>query len=235
MPYAGMGCRCVQQTFRTQEFTHMNSTIRRIRPVRVAVAATAALLLAGCGGSGDSEGQQASGSTSSSSPSVSAGASEGAHNAQDVSFAQGMIPHHRQAVEMAALATDRASSPQVKALATRIKGAQDPEIKTMSGWLTAWGEDVPAEGGMDHSGMAGMEGMAGMMSGADMTALEKASGAKFDTEFTRMMIEHHEGAVEMAGTEKAKGQYAPALTMADAIITAQKAEIAEMKGFLGTK
>ncbi|MFM9441778.1 DUF305 domain-containing protein [Streptomyces acidiscabies] len=213
----------------------MNSTIRRIRPVRVALAATAALLLAGCGGSGDSEGQQASGATSASSsasPSGSDGASAGAHNAQDVSFAQGMIPHHRQAVEMAALAADRASSPQVKALATRIKGAQDPEIRTMSGWLTAWGEDVPAEGGMDHSGHSGM---AGMMSGADMTALEKASGAAFDTEFTRMMIEHHEGAVEMAGTEKAKGRYAPALTMADAIITAQKAEIAEMKGFLGKK
>ncbi|PWG10286.1 DUF305 domain-containing protein [Streptomyces sp. V2] len=233
MPYAGVGCCRVQQTFRTQEFTHMHSTVRRIRPVRVAVVATAALLLAGCGG--DSEGQRAGGATSASSsaaPSGSAGASEGAHNAQDVSFAQGMVPHHRQAVEMAALAADRASSPQVKALAERIKGAQDPEIRTMSGWLTAWGEDVPEQGGTDHSGHSGM---AGMMSGADMAALEKASGAEFDTEFTRMMIEHHEGAVEMAGTEKAKGQYAPALALAGAIITAQNAEIAEMKGFLGRK
>ncbi|MDX3384392.1 DUF305 domain-containing protein [Streptomyces niveiscabiei] len=214
----------------------MHSTVRRIRPVRVAVVATAALLLAGCGG--DSEGQRAGGATSASSsasasaPSGSAGASEGAHNAQDVSFAQGMIPHHRQAVEMAALAADRASAPRVKALAERIKGAQDPEIRTMSGWLTAWGEAVPEQGGMDHSGHSGM---AGMMSGADMTALEKASGAEFDTRFTRMMIEHHEGAVEMAGTEKAKGRYAPALALADAIITAQNAEIAEMKGFLGKK
>ncbi|WP_416971893.1 DUF305 domain-containing protein [Streptomyces sp. 4F14] len=210
----------------------MNSTIGRTRPVRVAVVATAALLLlAGCGGGGDSEGHQGSGAAS---PSVSGAASDGAHNAQDVSFAQGMIPHHRQAVEMAALAAERASSPQVKALAGRIKQAQDPEIETMSGWLTAWGEDVPAAG-EDHSGHSGMSGMAGMMSGTDMTALEKASGAEFDAQFTRMMIEHHEGAVEMAGTEKAKGRYAPALTMADAIIAAQNAEIAEMKGLLGKK
>ena len=223
----------------------MNSKFGRIRPAQIAVAAVAALLLTACGGSGDDKGSD--GANSAASPSASAsqggskgtsdGASEGAHNAQDVTFAQGMIPHHRQAVEMAALAADRASSAQVKTLAGRIQKAQDPEIETMSGWLKAWGEDVP-DGKADHSGMAGMEGMsgmAGMMSDADMKKLKAASGAEFDTEFMKMMIEHHEGAIEMAKTEKIKGSYAPALTLSDAIVTAQQAEITEMNGFLGKK
>ncbi|MHC5906826.1 DUF305 domain-containing protein [Streptomyces sp. S6] len=226
----------------------MNSKFGRIRPAQITVAAVAALLLTACGGSGDDK--AGDGANSAVSPSASAaqggskgaseGASEGAHNAQDVTFAQGMIPHHRQAVEMAALAADRASSAQVKTLAGRIQQAQDPEIATMSGWLKAWGEKVP-DGKADHSGMAGMEGMsgmdgmAGMMGAADMKKLETASGAEFDTQFMKMMIEHHKGAIEMAKTEKAKGSYAPALTLSDAIVTAQQAEITEMNGFLGKK
>ncbi|QNP72959.1 DUF305 domain-containing protein [Streptomyces roseirectus] len=217
----------------------MNSKIGRIRPARFAVVAVAAaLLLAACGGGGDDEGSSGADSVASPSVSASASASAGgsasasAHNAQDVAFAQGMIPHHRQAVEMAALAADRASSAQVTSLSGRIQKAQDPEIETMSGWLKGWGEEVPAEGGTDHSGHSGM---AGMMDEADMDKLEKASGAEFDSLFMEMMIEHHEGAIEMAKTEKAKGSYAPALALSDAIVTAQQAEIAEMKGYLAKK
>ncbi|MFI9167908.1 DUF305 domain-containing protein [Streptomyces lincolnensis] len=206
------------------------STTRRV--TAAAVAVTAALLLAACGNDGDSSHEGGHGS-SSSSPSPSASAAAGAHNAQDVSFAQGMIPHHRQALEMAKLATGRASSDKVKDLAARIEKAQDPEIKTMSGWLTSWDEEVPAGSmpGMDHSG--GHSGMPGMMTDKDMADLEKASGQGFDSMFLTMMIEHHEGAVDMAGTEKKSGRYAPATAMADDIITAQTAEITEMNKLLG--
>ncbi|WP_051869613.1 DUF305 domain-containing protein, partial [Streptomyces resistomycificus] len=190
-------------------------------------------------GGDDSGSGHAGGHPSASSPTRSA-ASTGAHNAQDVSFAQGMIPHHRQALEMAALAAGRASSPEVKDLAARIEKAQDPEIRTMSGWLTSWGEDVPASSdgsaesmpGMDHSGRSGAHKMPGMMDGSDMEKLEKASGGDFDTLFLTMMIEHHEGAVDMAGTEKDKGRYGPATSMADDIVTAQTAEITEMNKLL---
>ncbi|WP_326583096.1 DUF305 domain-containing protein [Streptomyces sp. NBC_00481] len=198
----------------------------------VAASATAALVLAACGGDG-ADGHTAGGHGSASS-SASSPTSAGAHNAQDVSFAQGMIPHHRQALEMAGLAADQASSAEVKDLAARVEKAQDPEIETMTGWLKAWGEDVPSGAempGMDHSGGAGMPGM---MGGKDMAELEKASGTAFDTLFLTMMVEHHEGAVEMATAEKKKGAYGPATAMADDIVTAQTAEIAEMKKLLGT-
>jgi uncharacterized protein (DUF305 family) len=202
------------------------------RTALVVATATAALALAACGGDGDGSGQGGHGSSSASAgASASAEATNGSHNAQDVAFAQGMIPHHQQALEMARLAADRAGSTEVKDLAARIEKAQDPEIKTMTGWLTSWGEDVPdAMPGMDHSAHAGMSGM---MSAEDMDKLEKASGRTFDTLFLTMMVEHHKGAVEMATTEKDKGAYGPAKAVADDIVTAQNAEITEMNKLLG--
>ncbi|MFD5397445.1 DUF305 domain-containing protein [Streptomyces sp. NPDC127097] len=194
----------------------------------VAATAASAVVLAACGGK-DSGGPSAHHSPSKSGS--AAGASAGAHNAADVAFAKGMIPHHRQAVEMAGLAAGRASSSQVKELAAKIKQAQAPEIKTMSGWLTAWGEQVPEEmPGMDHMDHSGMPGM---MSAKEMAALKKKSGKGFDTAFMEMMVGHHRGAVKMAGTEKEKGAYGPAKTLADAVIKAQEAEIARMNGLLG--
>ncbi|GHH04836.1 DUF305 domain-containing protein [Streptomyces lanatus] len=201
------------------------------RAALASTATAAALVLAACGGGG---GDDASDTSPSSSSSAGADAAAGAHNDQDVSFAQGMIPHHQQALEMAEMAADRASSAEVKDLAARIRKAQDPEIRTMSGWLKEWGEDVPsAMPGMDHSGHSGGSGMAGMMDQKDMDKLSDASGKAFDTLFLTLMVEHHEGAVEMAGTEKAKGAYAPATKLADAVVTGQTAEIEEMNKLLG--
>ncbi|HLU74720.1 DUF305 domain-containing protein [Streptomyces sp. NPDC059515] len=201
------------------------------RTAAVAAAGAAALVLAACGGN-DADGSSAAGHgdhNATASSSASAPASQGQHNAADAAFAKGMIPHHRQAVEMADLAPGRAQSAEVKKLAADIKKAQDPEIKTLSGWLTSWGEEVPAEGAMDHS----MHGMDGMMTAEEMTELENASGKAFDTAFMEMMIKHHEGAVEMAKTEQADGAYAPAKKMAEEIIASQSAEIEQMNELLG--
>jgi uncharacterized protein (DUF305 family) len=207
----------------------LNRSLAR-RSALVAATAAAALALAACGGSGGSTSGHDMSSMNSGSPSASASASTGAHNAQDVEFAQQMITHHRQAVEMAALAATRASSGEVKTLAAKIKGAQDPEITTMSGWLTSWGESVPEDmTGMGHDMSSDMPGM---MSSDDMAKLGKASGAEFGTMFMEMMTEHHQGAIEMARTEQSKGEYGPARTLAASVVTAQTAEIRQMNGLL---
>nr|WSS73683.1 DUF305 domain-containing protein [Streptomyces sp. NBC_01175] len=206
----------------------MNKNLIR-RTAFVAVAGAASLVLAACGSSDDTSAGH-NGHSPSPSASSSAPASQGQHNAADVAFAKGMIPHHRQAVEMADLAPTRAESTEVKKLADEIKKAQDPEIKTLSGWLTTWGEQVPAEGAMDHS-MHGAGG--GMMTAEEMDKLKNSSGKAFDTAFMEMMIKHHEGAVAMAKTEKADGAFPDAKTMADAIITSQTAEITQMNKLLG--
>jgi len=152
-----------------------------------------------------------------------------AHNDADVEFAQMMIPHHEQAVEMAQLAPDRAESTEVKDLAMQIEDAQAPEIDQMEGWLADWDEEVG--GAMDDSGSTD-HGGSGMMSDQEMTDLEDASGAEFDRLFLEMMLAHHTGAVEMAETEIAEGEFPDALALAEAIKSAQEAEIAGMKTLL---
>lgn len=193
-----------------------------MKRLTLALIATLALVGAACGNDDDNA-------------ALEGGPPPAAHNDADVAFAQGMIPHHEQAVQMSDMALKQAGSPKVKDLATRIKEAQGPEIAQMKGWLQDWNQPMPpAMGGMSGSSgmqMPGMQ-MPGMMSDADMGQLEKLSGAAFDKAFLQGMIGHHEGAVTMAKEEQAKGQFPEAKALAARIIDAQQAEITEMKGLL---
>ncbi len=161
---------------------------------------------------------------------------DAAFNAGDVSFAQGMIPHHQQAVEMATIALDpaRNAGTNVKDLATRIQGAQDPEIQLMTGWLSEWGQPVDGMGAMSMEGMdmADMPGRAGMMTADEMTALEAATGPAFDKLWLDMMVRHHQGAVTMSKTAATDGKSALVKELAAKIVSAQEAEIAEMQKLL---
>ncbi|MFM7211473.1 MAG: DUF305 domain-containing protein, partial [Actinomycetota bacterium] len=134
-------------------------------------------------------------------------------NAADVAFAQGMIPHHRQAIDMAELVPSRGTSPEVAALAQQIAAAQGPEIATMTSWLQAWDQVVPVDMGMDHS-THDMGAMDGMMSADDMERLGGSKGAAFDRMWVEMMIVHHEGALTMAQREVAEGKDPAAVALA---------------------
>jgi uncharacterized protein (DUF305 family) len=148
-------------------------------------------------------------------------------NAADVMFAQMMIPHHEQAVEMSTLAETRASDPQILALAAQISSAQQPEIEKMTAWLQAWGSSV-----MDQDAVMGMgHGMQGILSDAQLAELKAATGSEFDRLFATEMIAHHEGAIEMAKqVENSANSEVSAL--AKNIIASQTAEIAQLKAFL---
>ncbi|MGH3240174.1 MAG: DUF305 domain-containing protein, partial [Spirillospora sp.] len=167
----------------------------------------------------------------SASASPSGGGTQGRHNEQDVMFAQMMIPHHRQAIEMADLAATHAASAEGKKLTADIRRAQDPEIQQLTAWLTGWGATVPAPGtsGMGHMGHGAMDAM---MTAERMKELEGAEGAAFDRAFLEMMIKHHEGAVAMARAEKASGRFPAARKMADDITSSQTAEITTMRSLL---
>lgn len=165
------------------------------------------------------------------------------HNAADVEFATAMIQHHAQAMSMVDLAAERDLDPKVQRLAEDIRAAQGPEIETMVDWLQSWGEEIPEtmrdHVNMGHHGDIGdaMEGMdtdmPGMMSADDMTALQGAPDAEFQDLWLTMMVEHHQGAVEMAEAEHAGGQYRPAVELADRIADQQTAEIELMNELLG--
>ena len=186
----------------------------------LSAAVLAALALAACGSDDDNTG----------SPATAPAGSSAAFDDADVMFAQGMIPHHEQAIEMADIALDPTvgAGPEVADLATRIKAGQDPEIQQMKGWLDKWGQPMQ----MDTSDGHDMSDMDGMMTVEEMDELGAMTGADFDRMWMEMMIRHHEGAIEMAETVKADGSDPDVLALADAVITAQQAEIAEMQAFL---
>ncbi|MDP2292271.1 MAG: DUF305 domain-containing protein [Actinomycetota bacterium] len=191
------------------------------------VSALAALALtaglAACGDDSSDDTRNPAGTT--------AGAPAGADFGDaDVLFAQSMIPHHEQAIEMADMALDPTvgAGAEVLDLAGRIKGAQDPEIELMTGWLTAWG--MPLQ--MDTSDGHDMSSMDGMMSAEEMEALAASTGAEFDRLWLEMMVQHHEGAIAMADDVKADSSNAEVIALADAIIAGQQAEIDEMTALL---
>lgn len=157
------------------------------------------------------------------------------HNDADVTFAQEMIPHHTQAVDMAGMAIEKSKNEQVLDLAEQIKAAQQPEIDEMTAWLEAWGEPVEtgsSDGGHDMGSMGSTGGDTSgmMMTEAEMSELDAATGAAFDRMWLDMMIRHHQGAIDMAETHQQEGQNPDALALGRAIIDAQRAEITEMQG-----
>lgn len=204
----------------------------------------AALTLAGCGsGSGSgtattgTSSAPASSASSTAAPSGSTTAAAAEHNAADTMFAQMMIPHHAQAVEMSDVMLAKKDIPaKVTALAERIKAAQAPEIEMMNGWLKGWNEPTAAPGGHDMSthgsGMGGMGG--GMMSEDDIKKLDAAKGTEAAKLFLTQMTAHHQGAIMMAKAEESRGQNPDAVALAKAIVTAQQKEIQEMKDLLAT-
>ncbi|WP_077488872.1 DUF305 domain-containing protein [Sinomonas mesophila] len=211
----------------------MNLKSNTLRFALPATALAAALALAGCGAPGPSTAP-----TSSAAPSSTGGA-HGNHempmgtpnagfNAGDVMFAQMMVPHHEQAVEMSDIVLAKPGlDPRVAQLAEQIKGAQAPEIATLRGWLGEWGQPSMMPGGAGH-------GMDGMMSADDLEKLRAAGAAEAAKLFLTQMIAHHEGAVSMAQTEKSSGQHAGAKSMAESIIASQTKEIEDMKALLAS-
>jgi len=189
---------------------------------------TTALLLGACGSS--DMGSMDMGSSDSSSMDMGYSIPESADfNDADVMFAQMMIPHHEQAIEMSDIALDpnTGASAAVIALATQIKGAQDPEISQMKNLLTTWG--MPMEmGSMDHSSM-----MDGMLTPEEMDTLGQLKGAEFDKAWAKGMIAHHEGAIAMANDVLANGKNSEILALANAVVSGQSTEIEILKPLAG--
>ena len=196
------------------------------RVLTLAAITLAALVLAACGGSSSTPGMNHGTTTATTSTAASTAAS---FSAADVEFAQTMIVHHQQAVQMSTLAETRAADPEVKTLAAAIKAAQQPEITTMTGWLTSWGQPTAQPGGHNMGTMPSMGTMPGMASGAEMTHLGTATGTDFDRMFARLMIAHHNGAIRMADDVLAKGTSPQAKTLAASIKQSQAAEVNQLQ------
>ena len=117
------------------------------------------------------------------------------YSPDDVKFMQDMIPHHHQAVQMAALVADRTNRQELLDVAGRINASQNDEIEFMQGWLRDRGEPVPEP--TAHEAMHTSHKMAGMATPEQMAELARSDGTDFDKLFLTLMITHHEGAVKM--------------------------------------
>jgi uncharacterized protein (DUF305 family) len=181
------------------------------------------LALSGCGGSAMSDMKDVANST------IDAAKDAIGFNDDDVMFAQMMIPHHEQAIEMADIALDPlvGASDAVKKLATRIKSAQDPEITKMKAFLTTWKQRLTGDSSDHHSDM-----MSGMLSAEDIKKLSALRGVEFDRAWMNGMIEHHEGAIEMAKDVLKDGKDSAVKALANLVATVQDSEILEMKKLL---
>lgn len=208
---------------------------RRGRPVAAVGLAVVLIALAACGTSeGDGSNETPTSASSSAAdatpepttpPFTPEPITSGAEPAPaDINFAQMMIGHHMQAIELAEMAYETSTNPELLALAERIHAAQSPEISQMSYWVTEeWGYEVvdPA----DHEG----HDMPGMLTRDELADLAQLTGVEFDRTWLESMIFHHEGAVFMAEFEIEDGQVPEVVEMAQEVVDSQTEEIAEMQ------
>lgn len=151
---------------------------------------------------------------------------EGGYSELDVRFVEQMIPHHRQAVEMAELAQERAQDDRVALVADRIVAGQGPEIEALEAWLEQRGLPLPATGaGHDHA-------LPGMITQLQVDQLANAAGTEFDELFLTYMSQHHAGAVEMAQPIVLGGTDQLAMEMATDVSVTQGIEIDRMREIL---
>jgi uncharacterized protein (DUF305 family) len=156
------------------------------------------------------------------------------YSQDDLLFLSHMIVHHEQALVLTALVPSRTKREEFVRFARYLDGAQRAEIDHMQGLLdlaAARGQETP------HHEMHGDPPMAGMLSRAQMAAIEAASGAQFERLWLEGMIIHHEGALDMARAQQerefASGRRSYGLdTLVDDILVVQRAEITKMKAWL---
>lgn len=148
--------------------------------------------------------------------------SEAAYSANEVMFAQMMIPHHEQALEMVALAETKTTDKDILHVAGHIKDAQAPEVSTMKSWLSAAGVDVDAHHSME---------MDGMLSDAELDALEAAEGVEFERLFLSGMIKHHQGALDMLYLLE-ESSNSEVTAFGDMVRKVQSEEITDMQALL---
>ena len=165
---------------------------------RVLLVVVGALLLSGCAASTQSNSE---------------------YSSADIAFAEMMIPHHEQAIEMSEIAFLNTTNPALLQLAQEIKDAQSPEIELMNSWT-----------GVKASTHAGHM-MDGMLSESEMSDLREAKDKEFDRLFLEGMIKHHEGAIEMA-QDVADSDNKGVADLSASIISAQELEISKMKELL---
>ncbi|MGY1592551.1 DUF305 domain-containing protein [Geodermatophilus sp. SYSU D00708] len=159
----------------------------------------------------------------------------------DAGFSRDMAVHHLQGVEMANVALEVSTDPEVHQLAFDISATQTNQVGRMQGWLSLWG--LPPSGGDPMSWMGADSGhgahetapgalMPGMATEQELTELRGLTGTAFDVRFLQLMIRHHQGGREMAEYAAQHAAVPAVATLARTIAETQTAETSTMTGML---
>ena len=161
----------------------------------------------------------------------------------DAGFARDMQTHHAQAVQLAFLVRDRTKDEEVRTVAYDIITSQQQQAGQMYGWLVQWGLDqtgsrapmawVGGEHAAAHTAADGT--MLGTATAAQIAELEAATGVEAERIFLRLMIAHHTGGIAMAQAAAAEARTPEVKTLANAIVTAQTAEVQQMEQMLAAR
>jgi uncharacterized protein (DUF305 family) len=196
-------------------FTSLTSS--RLRRWAATTALSITVILSGC-----SDGSAGSAGSSGDSPTF---------NEADVKFAQTMIPHHEQSIEMTDMILGKTGvSSEVTQLAQAISETQRPQMETLSDFLAAWNQPLIP----DHASEAHEDHWAaeGVLTPEEMQEIGAADGSEAQKLFLQGMIQHHEGAVTMVQDEIDNGENPDAVQLAQTIMTGQTSEIETMKDLL---
>lgn len=142
---------------------------------------------------------------------------------------QGMIAHHAQAIYMSNMAEGHGGNAHLLKFAAKIAQSQTAEIRLMQDWLHRNGQSAP-----DTSSWRAMQ-MPGMLTAQQLKELDGSKGVDFDREFLNLMIQHHEGALQMVSDLLASplaAQDVDVSVFANDVQTVQTAEINTMHGML---
>lgn len=182
-------------------------------------------------------------------PGSSTSTSAPASDSVDVGFCQDMAMHHLQGIQMANIARDRSTDPEVRQLAFDIASTQLEQVGRMKGWLMLWNEHEQNVSGVYMAWMnaAGVHGhgattpeagkplMPGMATTEELTKLRGLSGRDFDVYFLQLMLRHHLGGAPMAEYASTAGGQSVVRTLADNMLKSQTAETELMKDYLAKR
>jgi uncharacterized protein (DUF305 family) len=177
----------------------------------VPYAAAVVLLLGGCGtAENDPDNDPGPGP-------VATAAVSGDFSPIDVQFAQQLVPHHREGIELARLGAVRVQRPELRTLAEAIVATQQDEVILLTGWLATWKQDPPGPAA----------------SSKELAALRKTSGVAFERRFVTLLSTHQSEAIALARTESEGGRNRDALALAKQIQLSRTAEIEQLRTALG--
>jgi uncharacterized protein (DUF305 family) len=146
----------------------------------------------------------------------------------DLRFIDEMIVHHRMAIMSSEHMISDSERPEMRQLAENIQESQSGQIDQMQEWRDDWYPDAGRTYGTP-GGMMGETMGHGMMGGA----MHGAAGTDAtDAAFLRMMIPHHQQAIDMSEEALDEAEHPELKELAQKIIDEQSAEIELMQGYL---